>query len=102
MNFFRKKTTAFITLEAPDFQAETAKLWGDLLFALEGHPINQVTMRLYDSGDVSLRVLSVVVSLGLKLRTESIALELEASPKLVQMLRRLNLSSAFTRLAEIN
>jgi hypothetical protein len=59
-------------------------------------------MRLYDSGDVSLRVLSVVVSLGLKLRTESIALELEASPKLVQMLRRLNLSSAFTRLAEIN
>jgi len=101
VNFLRKKTTAFITLEAPDFLAETRKLWGDLLFALEGHPISQVTLRLYDSGDLSLRTLSVVVSLGLKLRTQNIALELEASPRLAQMLRRLNMSSAFTRLTEV-
>lgn len=101
MNFFRKKNNAFITLESPDFGADTHKLWGDLLYALDGHAVKQVTVRLYDAGDLSLRVVSVIVSLGFKLKAEDIALELEASPKMVQMLRRLNMTSAFTQLTEV-
>jgi hypothetical protein len=44
----------------------------------------------------------VVVALALKLRAKNVALELEVSPKLAQMLRRLNMSSAFTRLTEVS
>lgn len=103
MNFFRKKTSAYITLERPDFAAQTGKLWGDLSFALQGHrEVRQVTMKLYDNGDLPLRVVSVIVTLGLKLRAESVDYELEASPKTIAMLRRLNLASAFTQLTEVN
>lgn len=102
MNFFRKKNNAFITLEAPDFSAATEKLWGDLLYALEGHQLQKVTVRLYDAGDLPLRVISVVVSLGHKLKESNVALEIEASQKLLQMLRRLNMAAAFSQLTEVS
>jgi len=101
VNFFRKKSNAFITLEAPDFGADTHKLWSDLMYTLEGQQVKHVTVRLYDTGDLTLRVVSVIVSLGLKLRGEAVEFELEASPKIIAMMRRLNFSSAFSRLNEV-
>ncbi len=101
MNFFKKKTTAFITLENPDFMAETPKLWSDLLYALEGHKVKQVTIRLYDTGDLSMRVISVIVSLALKLKREEVVLELEASTALLEALRRLNMAHVFSGLVEV-
>ncbi len=102
MNFFRKKNTAFISLETPDFGADTPKLWSDLLYALEGHDVKQVTVRLYDAGDLSMRVLTVLVSLGLKLKNDAIAFDLEASPKLIQIIRKLNFVSAFNNMTEVS
>lgn len=101
MNFFRKKNAAFISLETPDFGADTQKLWSDLLYALEGHDVKQVTVRLYDAGDLSMRVLSVLVSLGLKLKNETITFELEASPRILQIIRKLNFGSAFSHMTEV-
>ncbi len=101
VNFFRKKSNAFITLEAPDFGADTHKLWSDLLYTLEGQDVKHVTVRLYDTGDLTLRVVSVIVSLGLKLRGETVEFELEASPKIITMIKRLNFTSAFSRLSEV-
>ncbi len=101
MNFFRKKNTAFISLEKTDFGADTQKLWSDLLYALEGHEIKQVTLRLYDAGDLSLRVLSVLLSLGFKLKNDTIVFELEASPRIIQIVRKLNCVGAFSHLTEV-
>lgn len=102
MNFFRKKNTAFISLETPDFGADTQKLWSDLLYALEGHEVKQVTMRLYDAGELSMRVLSVLVSLGLKLKNDAVTFELEASPRIIQIIRKLNFVSAFSQMTEVS
>lgn len=102
MNFFRKKNTAYISLETPDFGPDTQKLWSDLLYALEGHEVKQVTVRLYDSGDLSMRVLSVIAALGLKLKNETIGFDLEASPRLIQTIRKLNFSNVFSNVTEVS
>lgn len=102
MNFFRKKNTAYISLETPDFGSDTQKLWSDLLYALEGHDVKQVTVRLYDSGDLSMRVLSVIAALGLKLKNETIGFDLEASPRLIQTIRKLNFSNVFSNVTEVS
>ena len=102
MNFFRKKNTAFISLETPDFSADAQKLWSDLLYALEGHDVKQVTVRLYEEGDLPMRVLSVLVSLGLKLKNETIPMDIEASPRLIQIVRKLNFVNVFSNLTEVS
>jgi hypothetical protein len=102
MNFFRKKSSAFISLETPDFGPDVRKLWADLLFALEGHELKQVTIRLYDKGDLPMRVFSVIVSLGFKLKNEESSLNIEASARIVQMIRKLNCTAAFGQLTEVN
>ncbi len=101
MNFFRKTNTAYITLEPPDFSVAAAKLWSNMLYTMEGHNVTQVTVRLYDASDISLRTLSVVISLGLKLQGDAVAMELEASHRIINIIRKLNLASAFTRLTEV-
>jgi len=101
LNFFRKKNNTFITLEEPDFSAETRKLWGDLMFALEGQDVSQVTIQLYDNGDLPLRVVSVLTALGLKLASSSVQCDLKVSSQTAQMLRRLNLTSAFANITEV-
>lgn len=101
MNFFRKKNTTYITLEPPDFNVATQKLWSDLVFTIEGHQVSQVTLRLYEAADISLKTLSVVISLGLKLQSESVAMDLEAPQRIAHIIRKLNLASAFTRITEV-
>lgn len=101
MNFFRKKNNTFITLEEPDFGAETRKLWGDLMFALDGQDVTQVTIKLYDRGDLPLHVVSVITALGLKLSANSIHCDLEVSTRTANIVRRLNLASAFARITEV-
>lgn len=101
MNFFRKKNTTYITLEPPDFTVAALKLWNDLLYTMEGQGIDHVTVRLYDAGGISLKTLSVVISLGLKLQADSVTMELEAPQRIIHIIRKLNLASAFSRLTEV-
>lgn len=101
MNFFRKKNITYITLEPPDFNVAAQKLWSDLIYTMEGHPVTQVTVRLYEAADISLKTLSVVISLGLKLQAESVAMDLEAPQRIAHIIRKLNLASAFTRITEV-
>ncbi|MBS0619041.1 MAG: hypothetical protein JSR44_12685 [Spirochaetes bacterium] len=103
MNFFRKKSVAYITLDAQDIAAESRRLWADLQFALEGHKeITQVTLKIFDEGDIPLKLVSVIVSMALKLKDESVRCEFVGTPRVVQMLRRLNMASAFAQLTEAN
>lgn len=102
MNCFRKKSTAFLTLESLDFNGDAQKLWANLRAAVQGQAIRQVTLRVYDSGDLPLRVTGLIVAFACQLQAENIALRLEASGKLLQILRRLNLSSPFFQTAEVN
>lgn len=101
MNFFRKKNTVFIGLETPDLGADTQKLWSDLLYALEGHEIKQVTLHLYEAGDLSMRALALLVSLGLKLKNDTITFDLQAPPRIFQIIRKLNFGSAFSNMTEV-
>ncbi len=101
VNFFRKKSNAFITLEAPDFGADTHKLWSDLLYTLEGQDVKHVTVRLYDTGDMPMRVLAVLATLGAKLKSDTVAFELEASPRIIQIVRKLNFVNAFSHVTEV-
>jgi len=102
MNFFRKKDSAFITLESPDLSGERGKLWDQMNHALEGQPLGHVTLRLYDSAQISLRALSLIASLGLRLKTEGVGYALEAPPGIIQIIRKLNFSVAFSDLKEVD
>lgn len=101
MNFFRKKNAAFITLEQPDFFTQAPKLWKDLLYTVEVDGINDVTVRIYEESGLPLNTISVVVSLGLKLQSRDVQFELQAPLKILHVLKKMNLSTAFSRLTEV-
>lgn len=102
MNFFRKKNAAFITLEQPDFFSQAPKLWKDLLYTVEAGGITRVILRIYEESGLPLNTISVVVSLGLKLQASAVQMELQAPPRIVHTLKKMNLSPAFSQVTEIN
>lgn len=101
MNFFRKKNTAYISLEQHDLNSDAEKLWADLQYTLHGQNVEHVTIRLYDATDISLKALSIIVSLGLKLKHDEIRFEFEASRRVISLIRRLNFASSFAQLTEV-
>ena len=101
MNFFRKKNTAYISLEPHDLESDAEKLWADLQYTLHGQNVEHVTIRLYDVSDISLKALSVIVSLGLKLKHDEVRFEFEAPKKITHLIRKLNFASSFAQITEV-
>lgn len=124
MNFFNKNNRTYISLQAQDLQADPEKLWEDMQYALQrelasakstGYSVpagatvgdsggggrrERVTIRLYDAADITLKALSTIVSLGLKLKQEEVPCEFEANGKIIALVRKLNFASSFAQLTE--
>ena len=120
MNFFNKNNRTYISLQAQDLQADPEKLWEDLQYTLQrelssgrgtglgaadggaggGARRERVTIRLYDAADITLKALSTIVSLGLKLKHEEVPCEFEATGKIIALVRKLNFASSFAQLTE--
>lgn len=101
MNFFRKGQTAFISLTAQDLQLDPLDLADELNYVFEGGNPLSAKIRLHECSNISLKSLSVIAGLALRLKETGAGLELEAPRQLLAMLRKLHLSDYFKVLNEV-
>ncbi len=100
MNFFKKKTKFFISIDVGDMKSSPEDLIGffrELNSEIENE--EQLIIKFFELQDVSLSVLSVVISFLLLVeKNHSIAISIQAEPELIKKLKEANVSPIVSKL----
>lgn len=95
MNFFRRKNSVSIALDASDFSKQNEVLLSELLYAVENVESAAIEIKLYDSEKLPLSTLGVVIAFAQQAQQAKNILHLSAPVEILTALRRLHLYTLF-------
>lgn len=95
MNFFRRKNSVSIALDASDFSKQNEVLLSELLYAAENVQGAVVEVKLYDCEKLPLSTLGVVIAFAQQAQRSKNILHLSAPAEILTALRRLHLYTLF-------
>lgn len=96
MNFFRRKNSVSIALDAADFSKQGPVLLSELLYAVENSQTAAIEIKLYDCDQLPLATLGVIAYFAQQVQRGHNALQLTAPAETLNALRRLNLHTIFS------